>query len=160
MNSELAKRRQWFDQYYSDASGAATSAEAGRKFCCPCCGYPTLPERAGDDICDLCDWQDNGQDDPHAGEVTGGPNNQYSLTQARENFKRSLIMYDPDGEFCIVPGHTQAEIDAKKAMIAAFEAIRANGGKDSDALHAEIERSRRVLGAEAVKKMRQYERSI
>lgn len=57
------------------------------RFKCPCCGYPTLDERAAYDICVLCNWEDDGQDDPNADEVWGGPNAGYSLTEARKNFK-------------------------------------------------------------------------
>lgn len=53
---------------------------------CPCCGYKTLPKRADDVICKVCFWQDDGQDDPHADEVWGGPNKELSLTQARANY--------------------------------------------------------------------------
>jgi len=60
---------------------------------CPCCGFPTLEKRGIDDICKLCKWQDDGQDDPHADEVWGGPNFDYSLTEARKNFKTNRIMF-------------------------------------------------------------------
>ncbi|WP_218025583.1 CPCC family cysteine-rich protein [Capsulimonas corticalis] len=41
------------------------------RYPCPCCGYPTLPRRGWQDICGLCSWHDDGQDDPHADEVWG-----------------------------------------------------------------------------------------
>ncbi len=55
---------------------------------CPCCGYLTLPERGGDDICPVCFWEDDGQDDHDADDVRGGPNYSLSLTAARANFAR------------------------------------------------------------------------
>jgi hypothetical protein len=55
---------------------------------CPCCGFLTLPKRGDDEICPVCFWHDDGQDDPHADEVWGGPNYSLSLTQARRNFAR------------------------------------------------------------------------
>jgi hypothetical protein len=63
-------------------------AVAGVKYLCPCCGYKTLPERGGDDICPVCFWEDDGQDDHDADDVRGGPNYTLSLTEARENYKR------------------------------------------------------------------------
>ena len=54
---------------------------------CPCCGYRTLATRGDDDICPVCYWHDDGQDDPHADEVWGGPNKDLSLSKARENFR-------------------------------------------------------------------------
>lgn len=67
----------------------------GKKYNSPCCGYPTLEERRVWEICELCNWEDDGQDDTHADEVWGGPNRDYSLTKARENFKKYLIMHSP-----------------------------------------------------------------
>lgn len=29
------------------------------KFTCPCCGFKTLDERGGYDICEVCDWEDD-----------------------------------------------------------------------------------------------------
>lgn len=54
---------------------------------CPCCKYLTLKERGGYEICPVCYWEDDGQDDPYADQVRGGPNYHLSLTQARENYK-------------------------------------------------------------------------
>ena len=55
-------------------------------FRCPCCRYKTLHGRAGYEICKVCFWEDDGQDDHDADEVRGGPNGLLSLTQARLNF--------------------------------------------------------------------------
>ncbi len=58
----------------------------GGPYPCPCCGYLTLGERGGYEICSVCFWEDDGQDDHDADEVRGGPNHGLSLTQARRNF--------------------------------------------------------------------------
>jgi hypothetical protein len=71
-------------------------AKAGARDNCPCCGYPTLYGRGGWGICELCDWEDDGQDDSHANEVWGGPNGKYSLAEARSNFRKYYTMYSPD----------------------------------------------------------------
>jgi hypothetical protein len=55
---------------------------------CPCCGKVTLDERGGDEVCRVCFWEDDGQDDHDADHVRGGPNHTLSLTAARANFKR------------------------------------------------------------------------
>jgi uncharacterized Zn finger protein (UPF0148 family) len=51
-------------------------------FTCPGCGYPTLEERGGYEICQVCNWEDNGQDDKDENEKLGGPN-RISLTENR-----------------------------------------------------------------------------
>ena len=55
-------------------------------FRCPCCRYKTLRGRAQDEICKVCFWEDDGQDDHDANEVRGGPNGTLSLSKARDNF--------------------------------------------------------------------------
>lgn len=58
-----------------------------KPFRCPCCGCLTLDERCGWDICEVCFWEDDGQDDHDADDVKGGPNGSLSLTQARANYQ-------------------------------------------------------------------------
>jgi hypothetical protein len=58
-------------------------------FLCPCCGNRTLGERASYEICPVCFWEDDGQNDDDADVVRGGPNRDLSLAVARENFKRT-----------------------------------------------------------------------
>ena len=53
---------------------------------CPCCGYTTLDGRGEYDICTVCWWEDDGQDNDDANVVRGGPNSNLSLTRARINF--------------------------------------------------------------------------
>jgi len=60
--------------------------EQVKTYRCPCCRYKTLHGRAGDEICPVCFWEDDGQDDHDAEQVRGGPNGWLSLTQARLNF--------------------------------------------------------------------------
>ncbi|KWV31362.1 hypothetical protein AWV63_18075 [Micromonospora rifamycinica] len=55
-------------------------------YACPCCGYLTLGERGCFEICDVCFWEDDGQDDQDADRVRGGPNRDLSLLDARRNF--------------------------------------------------------------------------
>lgn len=60
---------------------------------CPCCKIDTILEKGGFEICPVCSWQDDGQDDDSADEIFGGPNQDYSLKEARNNFKERNIMY-------------------------------------------------------------------
>ncbi|MEK8038405.1 CPCC family cysteine-rich protein [Burkholderia contaminans] len=54
---------------------------------CPCCRFKTLSERGGYEICAVCFWEDDGQDDDDADEVLGGPNGDLSLTKGRANYR-------------------------------------------------------------------------
>ncbi len=62
--------------------------------CCPCCGYPTLEEKGGYEICVICNWEDEDQDGESADEIWGGANGSTSLTEARYNFNNSLRRYE------------------------------------------------------------------
>ncbi len=53
---------------------------------CPCCKFKTLRGRGQDEICKVCFWHDDGQDESEADEVWGGPNYHLSLRQAQKNF--------------------------------------------------------------------------
>lgn len=52
---------------------------------CPCCAAVTLPARGAYELCPVCFWEDDGQDESDADQVRGGPNGPLSLTQARAN---------------------------------------------------------------------------
>jgi hypothetical protein len=95
----------------------------GVRFECPCCRYPTLRERAGYEICFLCGWEDDGQDDPFADQVRGGPNYHLSLTKARENFRTYRDSCAPLEDRSLTRD-TETEWTAKGMAIAAFEEMR------------------------------------
>lgn len=57
---------------------------------CPACAYPTIFTRHSWDTCQVCGWEDDGQDDKDADDVWGGPNGIVSLTQVRLFIGREL----------------------------------------------------------------------
>lgn len=73
---------------------------------CPCCHLPTLIERGAYDICPVCWWEDDGQDDADSDLVSGGPNGRYSLTRARANTRDHGDMYDPGQGIAVVRAPT------------------------------------------------------
>lgn len=77
------------DQTVTAVTGVMPDAEA-----CPCCGRKTIGERGCYEICRVCWWEDDGQDNDQADEVLGGPNGGVSLTEARRNFLAHGI-FDP-----------------------------------------------------------------
>jgi hypothetical protein len=86
---ELARRAQWFERYTDAAiNHSVHQAERGEPYPCPCCGYLTLDSRGNYEICAVCFWEDDGQDDHDADVVRGGPNRGLSLTQGRRNFAK------------------------------------------------------------------------
>lgn len=68
--------------------------EESKLHSCPCCGYRTLTIRGEYDICRVCWWEDDGQDNETADKKIGGPNGMVSLTRARYNFIKFGI-FDP-----------------------------------------------------------------
>lgn len=85
---ELDRRRRWFRWYVERPGPAEPRTGPPGPLRCPCCGFLTLGERHAWEICPVCFWEDDGQDDPDADQVWGGPNGSLSLTQARENYRR------------------------------------------------------------------------
>ena len=67
-------------------------------YTCPGCGFPSLTERGEFYICEVCTWEDDGQDDHAAGMLSelftelkiSGPNGQLSLAENRVNIGRIL----------------------------------------------------------------------
>jgi hypothetical protein len=114
---------EWIERYrYNRRHGGEFWLSVGRRYCCPCCGYPTLLERSKYEICELCYWEDDGQDEEHADEVWGGPNHSYSLRDAQENFHRFWSMYDPESDprtWCDSP----LTVHAKKALAQIFDIL-------------------------------------
>jgi len=85
---ELERRRRWFDEYVRqlEHESVVLPKAEGTRYACPCCRCLTLEERGGYDLCPVCFWEDDGQDDQDAHRVRGGPNGRLSLTQARQNY--------------------------------------------------------------------------
>ncbi len=81
---EHARRLAWFVEYAARLDGQPL----GLPLRCPCCGCRTLAERGGWEICPVCFWEDDGQDDHDAAVVRGGPNGSLSLAEARANYLR------------------------------------------------------------------------
>ena len=125
MSKKMADRRRWFEDYSNRLDeGTDKPPQVGERHTCPCCRYPTLQARGANEICILCNWEDEGQDDPQADEVWGGPNGPYSLSAARANFDRYLVMYSPDRPDPRVGGEDSLdEKNAKHGMVQAFDAM-------------------------------------
>lgn len=81
---ERARRLAWFDEYTARVNARPSNLPLR----CPCCGCKTLTERIAFEICEVCYWEDDGQDDGDANECLGGPNGSLSLREARANYLR------------------------------------------------------------------------
>lgn len=157
IKQSIAERRRWFEDNL-DCVGRDATPHKGVLFTCPCCGYPTLDERGGYDICCLCNWEDDGQDDPDADKMFGGPNKGYSLTQARDNFAQRLVMYSPGDDPRIGGEDSAIETDAKRAITTAFDAMgTATNEADRKLLWSTVADNQRILANETDRKIREYE---
>jgi hypothetical protein len=81
-DDERERRVAWFREYCERLENRSIQAEPrdGFRYACPCCAYLTLEERGGFEICPVCFWEDDGQDDRDA-DVVRGPNGSLSLAQ-------------------------------------------------------------------------------
>jgi uncharacterized Zn finger protein (UPF0148 family) len=81
---QLQNRRQFFaDHFPAIGQGGRANVMPLLENTCPACGFPTLGERSGWEICWVCFWEDDGQDEADADKVWGGPNGGSSLTKYR-----------------------------------------------------------------------------
>lgn len=87
---------------------------------CPCCLYPTLDHLDSYEICYLCFWEDDGQGEEELEEVWGGPNGDYSLKRARDNFQHHFLMYD-EGDETVT--QTNEQLKLKKQVIDLFSSL-------------------------------------
>ncbi|ADN75859.1 hypothetical protein Fbal_1655 [Ferrimonas balearica DSM 9799] len=121
----------WFIRYCSQASREKPWARYRDRYLCPCCHMPTLTERARYEICLICFWEDDGQDSDDANEVRGGPNHDYSLSEARANFRRHQTMYRPSDHH-----HFKRERAARIQKMAVYFAFAEAMRRDDERLWA------------------------
>ncbi len=91
-----------------------TEAAGGRPsqgVACPCCGFLTLSERALDEICPVCFWHDDGQNEKEADEAWGGANGLLSLSQARKNYA-AFGAVEPRFKECVRPPRDEEQPSA------------------------------------------------
>ena len=85
---------------------------------CPCCKLLTLPDMDLHEICPVCWWEKDDQNETNKYEIFGGPNHDYSLSEAQSNFKKYYIMFRPsDPKF----SKLNKEIKIKKEMIRLYQ---------------------------------------
>lgn len=104
----LALRRNWFD-LHPDVSL--------KKYTCPCCGFPTHEKPMAQEVCFLCGWTYDQQDDFDAAVILNQANGNYSLLQARKNFENHHCMFSPDDPITLVRYHLSPEILPYKSLI-------------------------------------------
>ncbi len=56
------------------------------RFRCPCCGYRTLAAPFAMELCPVCWWEDDGQEDEDASDVRLTVNGALSLSEARMHY--------------------------------------------------------------------------
>ena len=73
-----------------DPSNVSISRETEPRptYRCPCCRALTLHGRGGFEMCPVCWWEDDGQDEHDLDTMRGGPNGTLTLREARENYRR------------------------------------------------------------------------
>ena len=121
--------KEWFEWYVSEATKSKKWAMYKDRYLCPCCFMPTLDERSGYEICPICFWEDDGQDSDDADIVRGGPNSNYSLTEARSDFEEFKTMYrrSDTRQF---DNQEQSKVERMSLYSAFLKAIKSESGID------------------------------
>ena len=158
--SSLRAKRDQFEKISKNVSlGFISFSQKINRFTCPCCGYPTLEERNGYDICELCNWEDDGHDD-HNSAKTGGPNGSYSLDQARQNFLEYGIMYSPDNDTRITRGDSEERKRLKQDLVSVFETMLISPQATLPTLWQRALDIEKQLDQELEQSVKAYEKSI
>jgi hypothetical protein len=95
--NDFYKRRNLFNKYLNENNIEINT--------CPGCGFPALNGRGAYEICCVCNWEDDNQDDEEADEVWGGPNSKLSLTENRLNIGKQFaeIIEETGGQINTAP---------------------------------------------------------
>lgn len=158
MSIILGNRNRFEEISKSIKLGVGSLFKKINRYTCPCCGYPTLEERNSYEICELCNWEDDGQDDEDSSEVFGGPNADYSLDHARENFSKYSIMYSPDNNSTITGGDSVERNQAKEELISVFNEMLEFSGSKTSKLWARAVKVEKKLDEELERSIREHER--
>lgn len=113
--------------------------------------------RANYEICELCNWEDDGQDDESADEVWGGPNSDYSLTEARTNFLKYRVMYAPSRDQRITAGDSPVEYETKGLLMVALTHMQSCSPAEREAAEQEVLRLEAILRSETSRRIKEYE---
>ena len=142
---DFATRRKAFDKFIE--------ASKLKLFTCPGCGFPTLEGRGGYELCGVCDWEDDNQDDESADEIWGGPNQRLSLTENRLNIGKVLkqlaealqgkVNDNPDEVMLILANHSKRMKDISEEISETTDT--------SDAIYIKYKRERESLIAALIK---------
>lgn len=86
MQKTLGARNSWLQAQLSELStlSVEVTGDPEQMFECRCCGYLTLRERGGYEICPVCFWEDDGSEQP---DRASAPNHM-TLAEGRNNFAR------------------------------------------------------------------------
>ena len=119
---------------------------------CPSCGYATLEAKGNYEICPICDWEDDLQDDKDADEIWGGPNGDLSLTANRLLIGKELLKLadslngqicdDPDTFIKILESHNERMEEVSKKI--------KGDTKFGDQLWIEWEKTKKIIKQELI----------
>lgn len=126
-------------------------------FTCPGCGFPTLEQRGTYEICEICDWEDDDQDDPKADEIWGGPNGELSLTENRLNIGKTFQYFEDSlsGKLVTDPAEIILIIKRSKSHMDSFEEKndeRLMTSKKDDSIWKEWGNERQKILSDLIKK--------
>ena len=134
---EFEKRRTTMQQYIDENQKKATV--------CPGCAYPTLPKKWFHEICCICNWQHDGQNDVEANEDLGGPN-EGSLTENRLNIGEFLLKIAKENKTVLQenPKIIFWEIEEHLKALSSFEIDLVNA-KAKDPLWERYEQEKKMV---------------
>ena len=95
--SFYGKPNEYLSKLVSEIAGRDLEVEGRveQLFACPCCNYETLEQRGEYDICPVCFWEDDGNNDPSR---YSGPNHM-TLSEGRSNYQKNGACSEGEAAF-------------------------------------------------------------
>jgi len=90
---KLQRRQKFFSEHFPKIKGMKGHSfvqELDLPNTCPVCGFYSLGERDSWEICGICYWEADGQDEYNKDNVKGGPNGNHSLASYRTALYSSI----------------------------------------------------------------------
>ena len=123
-------------------------------YACPGCGYPTLSERGGYEICTVCNWEGDGQDEKQANQVWGGPNQGFTLTETRlkigKNFK--VVADSLNGKINDNPMEVMKAFEKHSIRMSSFDEDKMMDALRGDPIWKEWENASKEIMTDLIKK--------
>ncbi len=128
-----------------------------QRFTCPSCAFPTLYQQGVFEVCAVCDWEDDGQDDEDTDDIVGGPNGKLSLTEYRvaTGYMLRTLCHQEKGVLVGEPAQILTIIEKHEAGMDAFHEVHSMNVDDDHPVWEAWKKEKMKLRIDLIKQQAQ-----